>query len=59
MTEHAMNRTLWIVQWLLALLFLFAGGISLPSAFLRFIGVAEMLGGVGLICRGCFASGKA
>jgi hypothetical protein len=57
-----MNRTLWIVQWMLALLFLFAGGmkpilpvevmtkqIPLPGLFLRFIGVAEVLGAVGLI----------
>lgn len=57
-----MNRTLWTVQWLLALVFLFAGGmklllpieemtkqIPLPGAFLRFIGVAEVLGAIGLI----------
>jgi uncharacterized membrane protein YphA (DoxX/SURF4 family) len=59
------SRILWIVQWLLALLFLFAGvmklvlpieemtkQISLPGAFLRFIGVAEVLGGFGLILPG-------
>jgi Na+/pantothenate symporter len=53
---------LWIVQVILALLFLFAGGmklvlpldamkgpIALPGAFLRFIGIAEVLGGLGLI----------
>jgi len=55
---------LWIVQVLLALLFLFGGGlklvmpveemikqmpVSLPGGFLRFIGVAELLGGLGLI----------
>jgi hypothetical protein len=53
---------LWIIQALLALLFLFAGGsklvmpiaemtkqIQLPGRFLRFIGVAEILGAVGLI----------
>ena len=60
-----MKRTvvlLWIVQGLLALLFVFAGGmklvlpieamkgpIELPGLFLRFIGVAEVLGAVGLI----------
>ena len=58
---------LWIVQGLLAALFLFAGGmklilppeamagpISLPLALLRFIGVAEVLGAVGLILPGLF-----
>jgi len=57
-----MNYALWIVQALLALLFLFAGGMKLvlplealtgsipmPGAFLRFIGVCEVLGGLGLI----------
>ena len=57
-----MTYALWIVQALLALLFLFAGGskfymsieemtkdIQLPGAFLRFIGVAEILGAIGLI----------
>lgn len=57
-----MNIALWIVQWLLALLFLWAGGIKLllpldqlsgpihmPGLFLRFIGVCETLGGIGLI----------
>ena len=57
-----MNRALWIVQGLLAALFLFAGvmklvlpldqmtgPIPLPGAFLRFIGVVEVLGAVGLI----------
>jgi len=60
-----MNRGLWIIQGLLALLFLFAGGtklvlpiedmtkdIALPGGFLRFIGVAEVLGGLGLILPG-------
>lgn len=59
-----MRRTvlLWVVQGLLAALFLFAGGmklvlpieamkgpIELPGLFMRFIGVAEVLGAVGLI----------
>ena len=57
-----MNYALWIVQVLLALLFLFAGGVKLvlpldklkgplelPGWFTRFIGVAEVLGGLGLI----------
>jgi uncharacterized membrane protein YphA (DoxX/SURF4 family) len=63
--RSAMNYTLWTVQWLLALLFLFAGGMklimplealtppgqgpSLPGPFLRFIGVAEVLGALGLV----------
>jgi len=59
-----MTYVLWIVQILLALLFLFGGGLKLvmpveemtkqmpvplPGGFLRFIGVAELLGGLGLI----------
>jgi uncharacterized membrane protein YphA (DoxX/SURF4 family) len=57
-----MSKALWIVQGLLALLFLFAGGMKLilpieemtkdmplPGLFLRFIGVVEVLGGIGLI----------
>ncbi len=59
-----MNIALWIIQVLLALLFLFAGGvklvmpieemtkqmpIALPGLFVRFIGVCEVLGGLGLI----------
>jgi uncharacterized membrane protein YphA (DoxX/SURF4 family) len=60
-----MNRALWIVQGLLAALFLFAGVMKLvlpldklagpvefPGWFLRFIGVAETLGGLGLILPG-------
>jgi hypothetical protein len=56
---------LWILQVLLALLFLFAGGIKLvlsleklqgpsplPGLFLRFIGVCEVLGALGLILPG-------
>src|SRR6266436_4652969 len=57
-----MNSALWIVQALLAGLFLFAGGVKLitpieemtkqiamPGWFLRFIGMAEVLGALGLI----------
>jgi len=57
-----MNVALWIVQGLLAALFLFSGGmklvlpiekmtdpVALPGLFLRFIGVCELLGGIGLI----------
>src|ERR1039457_3892304 len=60
-----MNYALWIVQGLLALLFLFSGGMKLvlpieamtkqmplPGLFLRFIGVAEVLGAIGLILPG-------
>ena len=59
------NRLLWIVQGLLAALFLFAGGMKLvlpveamqgpvvlPGLLLRFIGVAEVLGAIGLILPG-------
>jgi uncharacterized membrane protein YphA (DoxX/SURF4 family) len=60
-----MTVALWIVQGLLAALFLFAGvmkfimtveemtkEIPLPGAFLRFIGVAEIVGAIGLILPG-------
>ena len=60
-----MNRLLWAVQLLLAALFLFAGGAKLvmsdaaltagarlPATFLRFIGVMEILGGLGLVLPG-------
>jgi uncharacterized membrane protein YphA (DoxX/SURF4 family) len=56
------NKTLWTIQGLLAALFLFAGAmklalpieamagpVALPGPFLRFIGVAEVLGGLGLV----------
>ncbi len=57
------NWTLWIIQGLLALLFLFAGVVKLvipaaelvkqapmlSAAFLRFVGVCEVLGAIGLI----------
>ena len=62
-----MTYILWIVQGLLALIFMYAGGIKLilpievmtqqmplplPGWFLRFIGVAEVLGALGLILPG-------
>lgn len=65
-----MNIVLWIIQILLALLFLFAGGtklvlpikelqamgspnqIMLPGLLVRFIGVCEVLGALGLILPG-------
>ena len=61
-----MNKGLWIVQALLAALFLFAGGAKLvmpveemtkempqmPALFLRFIAVCEIIGAFGLILPG-------
>ncbi len=61
-----MNKTLWVIQVLLALVFLFAGGtkfvmtdeqltqgpVVLPALFLRFIGVCEVTGALGLILPG-------
>jgi len=60
-----MTYALWVVQGLLALLFLFAGGmklvlplealqdpVALPGLFVRCIGVAEVLGALGLILPG-------
>ena len=59
-----MNNLLWLFQILLALLFLFAGTVKflmdpqklaegmppyLPLAFVYFIGVCEILGGIGLV----------
>jgi len=60
-----MTYVLWGVQGLLALLFLFTGGMKLvlplevmteqtplPGLFVRFLGVAEVLGAIGLILPG-------
>ena len=62
-----MTYVLWIVQALLAVLFLFAGSMKivtpldvlyqqmplpLPGVFIRFIGVCEVLGALGLILPG-------
>lgn len=57
-----MKYALWIIQGLLAALFLFAGVMKLvmpiaemtrempmPGSLLRFIGVCEILGGLGLV----------
>lgn len=59
-----MNIVLWILQVLLGLLFIFAGvmkfvmsveemnaqaPVVLPGLFLHFIGICEILGGLGLI----------
>lgn len=63
--ERTLNVALWTIQVLLAALFLFAGGMKLvappemlkgpiefPVLFLRFIGVCELAGGLGLILPG-------
>jgi hypothetical protein len=60
-----MTYALWTVQGLLALVFLLAGGmklvlplqvltaqLALPGLFVRFIGVAEVLGAIGLVLPG-------
>jgi len=59
------NKLLWGLQIVLALLFIFAGFMKLvtpvaemtkdmafPGWFLRFLGVAELLGGLGLVLPG-------
>jgi hypothetical protein len=64
-TNTKSNVTLWIIQGILAALFLLAGisklvmpveamtsQIHLPGLFLRFIGIAETLGALGLILPG-------
>jgi uncharacterized membrane protein YphA (DoxX/SURF4 family) len=63
--NKTLNIALWVVQVLLALLFVFAGGMKLvlpleklagppgsvvlPGLFVRFIGVVELLGGIGVL----------
>jgi uncharacterized membrane protein YphA (DoxX/SURF4 family) len=60
--RRPIHYVLWTVQILLALLFIWggafkliapieklAGPVALPGLFLRFIGLAELLGGLGLI----------
>ena len=66
-TSSKTNAALWTVQVILAALFIFGGGfklvtpiadmtkqmhIALPGAFIRSIGVLELLGGLGLILPG-------
>ena len=66
-TSKKTTVILWTVQALLAALFLFAGGMKfvmpiaemtkqmpLPGYFIRFIGVAEIAGALGLILPGLF-----
>ena len=63
--ERKINAALWTVQVLLALLFVFAGVMKLvappemlkgpiefPILFLRFIGLCELAGGLGLVLPG-------
>ena len=60
-----MNRVLWIAQWLLAVVFLFAGiskllaplpqlaaQVGLPAGLLLFVSWMEVLGGLGMILPG-------
>jgi hypothetical protein len=71
-----MNILLWIIQILLALLFLFSGGMKLAipadqlqaqapptmihfsNLFMKFIGVCEVLGALGLVLPGLLRVGK-
>jgi hypothetical protein len=63
--QRRLGVVLWIVQGLLAALFLFAGGMKLvmpiaaltaqtplPGLFIRFIGVLEVAGALGLVLPG-------
>jgi hypothetical protein len=64
--QRRIGVALWIVQGLLTALFLFAGGTKLvmpiaaltaqtpamPGLFLRFVGVLEVLGALGLVLPG-------
>lgn len=66
-TTKRANLVLWILQGLLAPVFLFAGGFKLamplaalakltplPAPFFKFIGCAEVLGALGLVLPGLF-----
>ncbi|MEP6715155.1 MAG: DoxX family protein [Terriglobia bacterium] len=66
-----MNRVLWILQWLLAALFLFAGVTKLvipqddfvrqthvSASLLRFVSVAEIAGALGLVLPGLLHIGE-
>jgi uncharacterized membrane protein YphA (DoxX/SURF4 family) len=63
--ERTTSAILWTIQALLALLFVYAGGMKLvappemlkgpvefPVLFLRFIGACELAGGLGLVLPG-------
>ena len=62
-----MAKALWTIQLLLAVVFIFSGGfklvtpieemvkqmpVALPGWFLQFIGLCELLGGIGMILPG-------
>ncbi|WP_266080903.1 DoxX family protein [Haladaptatus caseinilyticus] len=64
---EVLGYTLWFVQGVLALLFLYTGGtklilplslltaqtpVPLPGLFIRFLGIVEVLGAIGLILPG-------
>ena len=65
-SSSKLNIVLWIIQILLSLLFIWSGAMKLvlpleqlkggpidfPGWFIRFIGVVEVLGGLGLILPG-------
>jgi uncharacterized membrane protein YphA (DoxX/SURF4 family) len=64
-SSRKLNVLLWVLQVLLAMLFMFAGvmkfvmpieemtkHIALPGWFLHFIGVAEIFGAIGLVLPG-------
>jgi uncharacterized membrane protein YphA (DoxX/SURF4 family) len=71
-----MNILLWIIQILVALVFLFTGGLKLAipadqlqaqapptmvhfsDLFMKFIGICEVLGALGLVLPGLFRIGK-
>jgi len=66
-TRDRSTTPLWIAQGVLAAIFLFAGGMKLalpaaelaaqshlPGAFIKFIGVCETAGALGLILPGLF-----
>lgn len=66
-TSARPTTRLWIVQGVLAALFLFAGGMKLltptdvlaaqshmSGAFIKFIGICETLGALGLVLPGIF-----
>jgi hypothetical protein len=64
---RGLSATLWVIQAVLALIFLFSGAakfvlsaeqmkgpVELPVLFVRFIGICEVLGALGLILPGLF-----
>lgn len=66
-TRKGANIALWIIQWLVAAIFLYAGGFKLampmaalakasplPALFLKFVSICEITGAFGLILPGLF-----